>query len=136
MNKSKRVAAGVFVVVAAVVYLIFSAVNQHSGVEITIADIYENPDDFLNKYIVLEGNLDPESIEWNPENIELSFTILDESGNRLSVLYNGIKPDGLYKDVVAIVKGKYDPEKDLFIADTLQTRCPSKYESPREADGE
>lgn len=132
MKKSKRLTIVVLIVIAAVSYLIFSAVSQHSGVEITISELYENPDSFAAKYIVLEGELDPSSVLWNPEKIELSFTIFDREGQRLEVIYNGIKPDGFYDDVIAIVNGKYDLEKSQFIADTLQTRCPSTYEAQEE----
>lgn len=136
MNKSGRVLIVALIVIASVIFLIFSAITENSGVEITITDLYENTDEFVSRYIVLEGELDPVSVKWDPDNIELSFTITDEKGKRLSVLYKGIKPDGFYDDVIAIVNGKYDPVQDLFIADTLQTRCPSSYEAPAESTGE
>lgn len=136
MNKSGRVLIVALIVIASVIFLIFSAITENSGVEITITDLYENTDEFVSRYIVLEGELDPVSVKWDADNIELSFTITDEKGKRLSVLYKGIKPDGFYDDVIAIVNGKYDPVQDLFIADTLQTRCPSSYEAPAESTDE
>lgn len=136
INKSGRVLIVALIVIASVIFLIFSAITENSGVEITITDLYENTDEFVSRYIVLEGELDPVSVKWDADNIELSFTITDEKGKRLSVLYKGIKPDGFYDDVIAIVNGKYDPVQDLFIADTLQTRCPSSYEAPVESTDE
>ncbi len=115
MKKSKRLAIVVLTLIAAGSYLIFSAVNKYSGVEITISELYENPDTFATEYIILEGELDPLSVVWNPEKIELSFTIFDEEGQRLNVIYNGIKPDGFYDDVIAIINGKYDSKKIYFL---------------------
>ncbi len=136
IKKTGRLLTVVLIVIAAVSYLIFSAVTQHSGVEITISDLNGNPDAFIEKYIILEGELDPLTVLWDPDKIELYFTIFDEAGQRLAVLYEGIKPDGFYDDVIAIVNGKYDSELNLFIADTLQTRCPSTYEASEEAAGD
>ena len=57
----------------------------------------------------------------------LRFTIVDRNSS-ISVMYKGESPKNIdiAEKIVAI--GVYDKNTRMFIADTILTKCPSKYE--------
>ena len=68
----------------------------------------------------------PGSIKHGPDG-SLEFTIYDGGGN-VNVAYSGIVPDIFKDDVEAVVEGEYGRD-NLFVADVLLAKCPTKYES-------
>lgn len=72
------------------------------------------------------GALDKESDRYDTASQELSFDLLDASGGRIRVSYNGTKP-GNFKDAVSIVAiGRYADGR--IRAEKLLVKCPSKYQ--------
>ncbi|MCF6095156.1 cytochrome c maturation protein CcmE [Microaerobacter geothermalis] len=134
MSKNTKIIIGSFVIMGAILVLLFTSTPAQTGVELTITELINNPDKYKDKFITLQGNLNEQSIHWDADKILLEFTILDDQKTPLNVRYNGIRPDNFSHDVIVIADGKYDPEQNLFIAETVKTRCPSKYEAPGESD--
>ena len=56
-----------------------------------------------------------------------SFTLVDEHGDALPVVYHGMKPGNFESAPTASVEGQV--EDGLFIAARVSTQCPSKYEA-------
>jgi cytochrome c-type biogenesis protein CcmE len=73
------------------------------------------------------GAIVPDSVEWNTRDLHLTFTIEDETGT-LPISYNGPQPDMLVDAVEAVAIGKYDHDGQVFEAEELLMKCPSKYE--------
>jgi cytochrome c-type biogenesis protein CcmE len=63
----------------------------------------------------------------------LYFQIRDEQGHTMPVVFRGPKPDDLDSAMEKATKigaqGTFDPNTQQFIADNLQVKCPSKYDS-------
>ena len=59
--------------------------------------------------------------------MHLTFVIEDETGT-LPISYYGPQPDMLVDAVEAVVVGQYDPSAQVFEAEELLMKCPSKYE--------
>jgi cytochrome c-type biogenesis protein CcmE len=73
------------------------------------------------------GEIVADSVEWNTRDLHLTFDIEDETG-QLSISYYGPQPDMLVDAVEAVAIGKYDPAIQMFEAEELLMKCPSKYE--------
>ncbi len=72
------------------------------------------------------GSLDKQSDRYDTTRQELSFDLLDSSGRRMPVVYQGIKP-GNFKDAISIVAiGRF--QKGRIEAEKLLVKCPSKYQ--------
>jgi len=56
-----------------------------------------------------------------------AFTLVDEKGNELPVVYHGMKPGNFEAAPTASVEGHVEDGK--FIAARVSTQCPSKYEA-------
>lgn len=57
---------------------------------------------------------------------QLRFPITDQTGERMTVVYEGTKPSNFEQADQAVVIGKY--EGGVFVADQLLVKCPSKYQ--------
>lgn len=129
MSKKFKMSLGVLIIVVAMGYLMVSGFSGSSGFQVSISDLIQNGDSYADEYLLVEGKVLRETIQWNGEKIELRFTVTDGE-NQLPVFYNDVAPDNLdYEEgAEAILKGKYDSVSGVFIADKVETRCPSKYE--------
>jgi cytochrome c-type biogenesis protein CcmE len=127
MKKNTLVMIGGFAFAGAILLLLLAATPASSGVELNLKELVENGEKYKEDFITVEGLLIEESIEWNADEILLKFDVQDEEGNQLSVTHNGVRPDNFSEGVIAILQG-FIQEDGTFAADSVKTRCPSKYE--------
>jgi cytochrome c-type biogenesis protein CcmE len=72
------------------------------------------------------GSLEKGSERYDANAQELAFSILDDHGRTLPVVYRGIKPAN-FRDALSIVAiGRY--REGALHADRLLVKCPSKYQ--------
>ena len=130
MSKNKKMFIGAGVIAAAILFILIGASTGSAGVEIEIKEILDNQQDYPNKYGTTEGLVMAETIEWDAQNLELTFMVEDEQdGSQLKVRYNGVKPDNFTDEIICIIEGApSETEAGLFIAESVKTKCPSKYE--------
>ncbi len=56
------------------------------------------------------------------------FTMEDEQGQPITVEYHQPKPGNFDQAVSVVAVGSFDPSRDVFVADDLLVKCPSKYQ--------
>lgn len=73
------------------------------------------------------------------ENGGLQFKMDDGKGHVMAVLYNGPKPDdfdsAVSRGYKIAAQGTYRPQQQLFVADNLLVKCPSKYQGAQKPSG-
>ncbi len=140
------------VVIGALLWLIISATRSSSQYFLTVEEITSRPSELLGKNLRLSGAVLGESIQYDAEKLQLSFDIvhipgdhkvikdmggmakvlaeavLDPSLPKISVRYEGVRPDLLQHEAQAIVTGKLGAH-GVFEASELLLKCPSKYEA-------
>jgi cytochrome c-type biogenesis protein CcmE len=98
---------------------------------------YLHVDDFVqdNSYqgrrVRLFGLVDQEKFVVQPVMLTATFDLCGESNN-LTVHYEGVVPDTFKPGGEVMVEGKLD-DTGVFQADTLMTKCASKYQSEEHA---
>lgn len=127
MKKNTMVLLGGFIIAGAIIFLLMAATPGSSGVELTMKQLIATQDQHKDDFVTVEGLLKEKTIKWNPDKIELKFDLKDNDGNLLHVIYNGVKPDNFTEGVIVILQGS-PTAKNTFKAETVKTRCPSKYE--------
>lgn len=149
-SKLKFIIGGLLIA-AAVIYLIVSSTQASAQYFLTIEELNQQKASYADREIRLSGAVIGESIQYDPQTMDLSFDVanipadnkiiekrgglaqvlhdatLDESAPRLHVVYNGVRPDLLNNEAQAIMTGKLDAEGN-FVASELLLKCPSKYE--------
>ena len=71
------------------------------------------------------------STEYIDETQELRFTMVEEDGDTMTVLYEGVKPGNFEEAVQIVAVGTY--REGFFEAEQLLVKCPSKYQGLEEA---
>ncbi|MBK8619137.1 MAG: cytochrome c maturation protein CcmE [Anaerolineales bacterium] len=138
-------------ILAAVVYLIFSSTQASAEYFMTVDEVKAEGTAAIGKSLRLSGAVLGDSIQYDPETLTLTFDVAHVSGNnaeieaqgglalvlyqavndpsrqRVTVIYVGPKPDLLRGEAQAIMTGKLG-EDGIFYADELLLKCPTKYE--------
>ncbi len=150
MQKSKFILGGLLIL-AAVVYLIFSSTQASAEYFLTVDEIHAEGPNAIGKSLRLSGAVLGDTIQYDSDTLTLSFevahvagdnaeieaqgglavvlkaAISDPSRQRIKVVYVGPKPDLLRGEAQAIMTGTLG-EDGVFYADELLLKCPTKYE--------
>jgi cytochrome c-type biogenesis protein CcmE len=135
MKKSNRkVLIAVLVMVASVSFLIYRGLTETSVYYMTVGELKTSA---LGQKVgptqaVRVGGLVVDgSTSYNQRDLVLRFSLKDEDNPQgmIDAIYNGAKPDAFEPEIEALLEGTYDRIKNLFQAETLLVKCPSKYES-------
>jgi len=126
MSSTVKFLIGGVVVAVVIGVLIATSFSGSTSDYLTVANVKAlGPDQTRNSRVA--GAIVPDSVQWNTRDLHLTFAIQDETG-QLAISYFGPQPDMLVDAVEAVVIGKYDPAGQVFNADELLMKCPSKYE--------
>ena len=151
---------GGLVIVAAVVYLIFSSTRASAQYFYTVDELVAQGSQNPDREIRISGAVIGDSIEYDPETLTLSFQVAhvpgdnkeieaqgglaevlyravnDPARTRMKAVYVGPKPDLLRHEAQAIMTGRLG-EDGVFYADELLLKCPTRYEEavPGQSDG-
>lgn len=109
-------------------YLIFSGLSEDSVYFLNVSEALAMDSAEL-KQARLFGKVHPDNIERDGDSIGVSFMLQDklEEGKSIPVKYRGAVPETFKPDVEVIVEGSFAPN-GTFVANSLVTKCPSKYE--------
>src|SRR5688500_17877345 len=115
------------VIVAAVGYLVFTAVQTSAVYSLTVSELLAAGPTAHGQPVRVAGNVVPGSIQRENGALVVHFEAEDPSG-RLPVTYRGVLPDIFGDGVEVVVEGKYQSD-GTFVASTLLAKCPSKFET-------
>jgi cytochrome c-type biogenesis protein CcmE len=150
MQRTKFILGGALIL-AAVVYLIFSSTQASAEYFMTVDEVKAEGAAVVGKSLRLSGAVLGDTINYDADSLTLTFDIAHVSGDnaeieaqgglakvladavndpsrqRVSVVYVGPKPDLLRGEAQAIMTGKLGDDS-VFYADELLLKCPTKYE--------
>jgi cytochrome c-type biogenesis protein CcmE len=150
MGRSKFIIGGLLIL-AAVVYLIYSSTQQAAEYFMTVDELKAEGASAVNKSVRLSGAVIGDSIQYDAATLTLTFevahvpgdnaeiealgglaevlrqAVADPSRMRVKVVYIGPKPDLLRSEAQAIMTGRLGAD-GVFYAEELLLKCPTKYE--------
>ena len=126
MSSTTKFLVGGVVVALVIGLLIATSFSGSTSDYLTIAEVKALGVDQVRDSRV-SGAIVANSVEWSTRDLHLTFSIEDETGT-LPISYHGPQPDMLVDAVEAVAIGKYDHEGQVFEAQDLLMKCPSKYE--------
>jgi cytochrome c-type biogenesis protein CcmE len=117
----------VLLVVGAAV-LVYSAVRESSVYFVTVSEALALEPGKLQQ-ARLFGTVH-EEFSMSPSALGVTFLLLDKEdrSQAMMVRYEGAVPDTFKAGVEVIVEGRFQLVENVFHANTLLTKCPSKYE--------
>jgi len=151
-NSLKFIIGGI-VIVGAIIYLMASSLQANVQYFLTVDEVItkQQAGDLDGRNIRVSGAVLGDSIQYNMDTLELSFTIvhvpadnqlieddgglagalhsavMDPARSQLRVVYYGPMPDLLQNEAQAILTGEL-MANGVFEADELLLKCPTKYE--------
>ena len=160
MGRSKFIVGGLLIL-AAVVYLIFSSTQQAAEYFMTVDELSAEGAAAVDKSVRLSGAVIGDSIQYDASTLTLSFdvahvpgdnaeiealgglaevlraAVADPTRTHLKVVYVGPKPDLLRNEAQAIMTGHLGAD-GIFYAEELLLKCPTKYEEavPEQANNQ
>lgn len=142
---------GGLLIIAATIYLIISSTRANAQYFFTLDELISRGQSMVGQNVRISGAVIGDSIQYDPQALALHFTVAnvpadnkqieaqgglaavlhdavsDLSRTRMQVVYNGPKPDLLRDEAQAIMTGHIGSD-DIFYADELLLKCPTKYE--------
>lgn len=98
---------------------------------LTVSEVHNRVPDIYGERVRVNGNVVEGSENWNAQEITLRFTIADENGDQLPIVFYGPRPDNFQRAASAIIEGELLADGS-FQAETLLLKCPSRYEEEPE----
>ncbi len=149
-GRVKFIIGGLLIIIA-IAYLIISSTKANAQYFFTIDELISRGQSMVGQNVRISGAVIGDSIQYDPQTLSLNFTIAnvpadnkqieaqgglaavlhaavtDPSRTRMQVVYLGPKPDLLRDEAQAIMTGHIG-EDNIFYADELLLKCPTKYE--------
>jgi cytochrome c-type biogenesis protein CcmE len=158
-GRLKFIIGGAFIL-AAVGYLIYASMKTNAEFFMTVDEVQAQSQEIVGRNLRISGAVVGSTIQYNPQTLSLSFEIanvpgdnaeieaqgglaavlhaavVDPTRTRITVVYQGARPDLLRDEAQAIVTGHLG-EDGVFYADELLLKCPTKYEQavPEQVEG-
>jgi cytochrome c-type biogenesis protein CcmE len=129
-----RFLAGGVLLLAFVAFLGFQMVRATSttgAYYMTVSELNGRQPSIYGERVRVSGQVVEGSEDWDAQNITLRFSIADENGDQLPIVFFGPRPDNFQRAASAIVEGELLSD-GTFQADTLLLKCPSRYEEEPE----
>jgi len=150
MGRSKFIVGGVLIL-AAVIYLIFSATKANAEYFMTVDELKAKSTSMAGQDVRVSGAVVGDTIQYDAKTLTLAFdvaqvpgdqkevdaegglaavlhaAVIDPNRARLQIIYNGPQPDLLKNEAQAIMTGHLD-SNGVFHADELLLKCPTKYQ--------
>ncbi len=110
-------------------WLVFSGLDEGSVYFLNVGEALDMKPAQLNQ-ARLFGLVAEENLEMAPGGLGVRFSLTDKDDARkvITVEYAGAVPDTFKPGVEVIVEGGLNASKNVFGAQNLMTKCPSKYQ--------
>jgi cytochrome c-type biogenesis protein CcmE len=115
------------VVIGLIVYSTFSTAAYY----MTVSELNQEAASIQGQRVRVSGAVVDGSEQWMAQEVTLRFSINDETGAELPIVFYGPRPDNFQRAASAIVEGELLADGS-FQADTLLLKCPSRYEEEPE----
>lgn len=124
MLGKRRFLIGGIIVVLAIGYLAYTGFEDSGTYYYKVSEIAGLGSTAYDNNMKVNGQVAP-SFERESDGLTLRFDII-EGGEKLPVVYSGIVPDAFDVGSEVVVEGYLSPE-GVFHADSILTKCPSRY---------
>lgn len=124
--KRKRFVVASLILLAALGYMIYSAVASNSEYYLTVSEVLALGPQAQQSQVKIGGKLEDGTIAWDRGSSTVRFTITDGQ-KTMHVTYKGVVPDSFQPGADVILDGKVQQD-GTFAATTVLAKCASKYE--------
>ena len=124
-KKRMRLILVTLVTMGIIGYLIYTGVSDTMVYYLKVSELLESTVEASEEGVRVGGKVLEGSVQWDPKDLQLNFTIEDEKA-AMPVVYQGQVPDSFQEGKEVIIEGTF--ADSLFTASEIMPTCPSKYE--------
>jgi cytochrome c-type biogenesis protein CcmE len=118
---------GIVVIGGGLTYFMFQAMQSSYSYYYSVDEFLAGSEQVQNASLRLAGKVKPGTVKRDLEKLALAFTLAGGQAE-IPVAYRGTVPDNFTEDIEVVVQGRLDPS-GTFKADSVMTRCESKYKA-------
>jgi cytochrome c-type biogenesis protein CcmE len=131
MKGKTALVISIAVVLVAVGFLIYTGLGDNMVYYYHVDEFFAKANSIGGETIKVNGRVVDGTIQ--KQQLDYQFAICGKTNQNLSVAYHGVVPDTFKDGSDVVVEGTYDPATKSFTASTLLAKCPTKYESQKQA---
>jgi cytochrome c-type biogenesis protein CcmE len=117
----------IFILVGA---LSFISLNSNAVYFYTPEEAYKQAQKLQNTEIRIGGMVKTQSVRWQPQTLDLSFTITNMQGVEIFINHRGAPPDMFKENSGVVVEGFLDKQGKNFRANKLMVKHSEEYRIP------
>jgi cytochrome c-type biogenesis protein CcmE len=108
--------------------IVLAVVLGYAGLQASFRPFTQSIDEAIssNRSVQLQGYLG--SMGEYDQQGRFTFDLQDSTGKMVKVVYNQTKPSNFEQAISIVAIGHYDESKQVFMAEELLVKCPSKYQ--------
>lgn len=125
MKPKYRFLVGGLIIFAVIGAVAVQGLQQMTVYFYTPQEILADTEEFQDKLIRIGALVEPGSVDWDADNIQLAFRVTEDSQHFIPVYYEGVKPDMFREGQGVVVEGKMNG--DTFHAETLLVKHSEEY---------
>jgi len=118
---------GIVVIGGGLTYFMFQAMQSSYSYYYSVDEFFAGSEQVQNASLRLAGKVKPGTVKRDMEKLALAFTLAGGQAE-IPVAYSGTVPENFADDIEVVVQGRLDPS-GTFKADSVMTRCESKYKA-------
>ncbi len=122
-----KLVIGIIVIGGGIGYFMYQAMQSSWSYYYSVDEFTSGSDVVKNSSLRLAGKVKSGTVSKDMAQMQLSF-VLEGTDNELPVTYTGVVPDNFAEEIEVVVEGRLEPS-GTFNAETLMTRCESKYKA-------
>lgn len=122
--------AGLVVILGGFGYLMFGGLGENLVYFLTPTELMAKGDDAFEAPVRLGGQVEPGSVEWDADALDLRFTLTD--GDQAVVVHSTGAPPQMFRDGIGvIVEGRFGRD-GVFRSTNLMVKHSNEYRAPAE----
>ena len=125
MLKGRKFLISGVILFLAIGYLVYIGFQSSATYYYTVSEIVQQGAPVYGENVRVNGQVAPYSIKQETIGLKFWFTIIDGEES-LPVVYQGAVPDAFKAGDDVVIEGYLSPQ-GIFQANTILTKCPSKY---------
>ena len=106
MKTHNKFVIGGIVILVVIIALSLQELQKMTVFFYTPEEVLANPSKFENKTIRIGALVQRGSVEWDAQDIRISFNITEDGKKNIPVFYDGVKPDLFREGQGVVVEGK------------------------------
>jgi cytochrome c-type biogenesis protein CcmE len=123
--------AGIVVILSGFGYLLYGGIGDNLVYFVSPEELYARGDAAWDTPVRLGGQVQPGSVEWNAETLDLRFVLVD-GGHWVTVRSRGAPPQMFRDGIGVVVEGRLRAGGEVFESTNLMVKHSNEYRAPED----